>query len=101
MSVLLSGSNEPITDRKQLVEYFARAGKPKVEWRIGCEHEKFPYRLSTLKPVSYDEPNGLRDFLVRMGDFGWKPVTEGDHIIGLTRGQAAISMEPVGQIELA
>jgi glutamate--cysteine ligase len=101
MSVLLSDSSEPITSRDQLVNYFSRAGKPKTNWRIGCEHEKFAYRLSTLKPVSYDEPNGLRDFLTRMGDFGWKPVMEGDHIIGLSRGYAAISMEPGGQIELA
>ena len=101
MSVLLSDSTDPITGRAQLVEYFAHAGKPNAEWRIGCEHEKFAYRLATLKSVSYDEPNGLRDFLVRMGDFGWKPVMEGDHIIGLSRGAAAISMEPGGQIELA
>src|SRR3954447_2648430 len=101
MSVLIIDSNEPIASRRPLVEYFAHAGKPKAAWRIGCEHEKFAYRLSNLKPVSYSEANGLRDFLVRMGGFGWKPVMEGDHIIGLSRGQAAISMEPGGQIELS
>src|SRR5580704_7460666 len=101
MSVLINESSEPITDRRQLVEYFARAGKPKAEWRIGCEHEKFAYRLATLMPVSYEEPRGLRDLLNALGDFGWKPVTEDGHVIGLTRGQTAISMEPGGQIELA
>ncbi len=102
MSVLVNESNQPITDQRQLVEYFSGAVKPKAEWRIGCEHEKFAYRLSTLKPVSYDEPNGLRDFLVGMQDnFGWKAVTEGYNIIGLTRVGAAISFEPGGQVELS
>jgi len=101
MSVLLKESSEPITRRRQLVEYFAQASKPEAEWLIGCEHEKFPYRLSSLKPVGYDEPEGICDFLLRMEDYGWKPVTEGDHIIGLARGAAAISLEPGGQLELA
>ncbi|MFY9288017.1 MAG: glutamate--cysteine ligase [Alphaproteobacteria bacterium] len=101
MSVLLHESDEPLTERRQLVEYFTKAAKPKAEWLVGCEHEKFPYRLSTLKPVSYEEPNGLRDFLTAMKDFGWAPTMEGSHIIGLTRGQTAISFEPGGQVELA
>jgi glutamate--cysteine ligase len=101
MSVLLKESSEPITRREQLAEYFAQAGKLKSEWRIGCEHEKFPYRLSTLKPVGYDGPQGLRDLLTGMQHFGWKPSLEDGHIIGLSRGHAAISMEPGGQFELA
>jgi glutamate--cysteine ligase len=101
MSVLLDESPEPITDRSQLVGYFVRAEKVRSGWLIGCEHEKFPYRLSTLKPVSYDEANGLRDFLNGMRDFGWQPVMEGENIIGLSRGRTAISFEPGGQVELA
>ena len=101
MSVLLHESDQPITSRKQLVDYFSEAVKPKEEWLIGCEHEKFPYRLSTLKPVSYEEPNGLRDFLNAMKDYGWAAINEGDHIIGLSRGRSAITFEPGGQVELA
>lgn len=102
MSVLLHESNQPLTSHRQLVEYFSSAAKPKEEWLIGCEHEKFAYHLSNLKPVSYGEPNGLRDFLLAMQDnFGWKPVMEGDHIIGLTRAGANVSFEPGGQVELS
>lgn len=101
MSVLANVSHTVITDRNQLVAYFAEAVKPKSEWLIGCEHEKFPYRLSTLKPVSYEEPNGIRDLLTGLQEFGWRPVMEGDHIIGLSRGRAGISLEPGGQFELA
>ena len=101
MSVLLSASGEPITDKRQLVEYFARGMRPKAEWLIGVEHEKFPYHLATLKPVSYDEPNGIRALLLAMEGYGWKPVMGDTTIIGLTRGRAAISLEPGGQVELA
>ncbi len=101
MSILISESNEPIADKRQLVEYFAHAGKPKDKWLIGCEHEKFPFRLETLKSVSYSEPNGLRDLLNGMQEFGWQPLIEGENIIGLTRGPQAISFEPGGQVELA
>jgi glutamate--cysteine ligase len=101
MSILASQSNTPLTSRNELVRYFAEASKAKSEWLIGCEHEKFPYRLDTLKPVSYDEPKGLRDFLNGLKDFGWQPIMEGENIIGLTRQNSAITFEPGGQIELA
>jgi glutamate--cysteine ligase len=100
MSVLLNESNEPIERRDQLIAYFAKAEKPREKWLIGVEHEKFPYRLTTLKPAIYDEPQGLRDFMNGMTTHGWQPIMEGANIIGLTRGKAAISFEPGGQIEL-
>jgi glutamate--cysteine ligase len=102
MSLLISSSDEPIKDRNQLVEYFAKSAKPKERWLIGCEHEKFPYRPATLKPVSYDEPKGLRDFMNTMSaDYGWKPIYDEGNVIGLTRGKAAITFEPGGQVELS
>lgn len=101
MSVLLNGSSETITRRDQLVNYFAHASKPKEQWLIGVEHEKFPYRLTDLGWPSYDEPHGLRDFMQGMQAYGWEPIREGANIIGLTRGKAAITFEPGGQIELA
>ena len=101
MSILAPDSGDTLTSRDQLIAYFTAAEKPKSAWRIGCEHEKFAFRLATQKPVTYDEPNGLRDLLIGMQDFGWQPTMEGDNVIGLTRGQTAITFEPGGQIELA
>jgi len=101
MSILAQSSDAPITDRQQLVDFFASAERPKQNWLIGCEHEKFPYRLSNLQPVSYAEPNGLRDLFFAMRGYGWQPIMEGENIIGLTRGKAAITFEPGGQVELS
>jgi len=101
MSILLSESSEPVTKRDQLMDYFARGEKSKERWLIGVQHEKFPYRLSSLSWPAYEEPQGLREFMQGMRPFGWEPIMEGGNIIGLTRGKAAITFEPGGQIELA
>jgi len=90
----------PIGSRDDLVRYLEAGCKPKSEWRIGTEHEKFVYDLATMKPVSY-EGRGIRALLEGMRRFGWEPVMEGDHIIGLSQDGASISLEPGGQFELS
>ncbi|MEJ0062680.1 MAG: glutamate--cysteine ligase [Alphaproteobacteria bacterium] len=90
-----------ITDARQLVEYFAAGSKAKADWLIGTEHEKFAFRISTLRPVAYDEPKGLRDLFQVLKIFGWREIMEAGHVIALQRGGAQISLEPGGQTELA
>jgi len=90
-----------IESRADLVRYLETGSKPKSEWRIGTEHEKFVYDLKTMKPVPYEGPAGIRAMLDGMRRFGWEPVMEGDHIIGLSQNGASISLEPGGQFELS
>ncbi|MBV7407616.1 glutamate--cysteine ligase [Maritimibacter sp. DP1N21-5] len=101
MSIPQSGGG-PITDPNQLAEYLESGCKPKEDWRIGTEHEKFGYVKDTLEPLPYHGPcsvvamlEGLRD------DFGWKPILEGDALIGLEKDGANVSLEPGGQLELS
>jgi glutamate--cysteine ligase len=91
----------PIGSRDDLVRYLEQGSKPRAEWRIGTEHEKFVYDLATHKPLSYDGQPGIRALLNGMRRFGWEPVMEGDNIIGLTGKDGAISLEPGGQFELS
>jgi glutamate--cysteine ligase len=91
----------PIGSRDDLVRHLAEGSKPKSEWRIGTEHEKFVYDLRTHKPVAYDGMPGIRALLDGMKRFGWEPVNEGDNIIGLTKNGASLSLEPGGQFELS
>ena len=91
----------PIGSRDDLVRYMEAGGKPRADWRIGTEHEKFVYDLKTHKPVSYDGAPGILALLNGMRRFGWEPVMEGDNIIGLTGKDGAISLEPGGQFELS
>src|SRR6185369_3953418 len=78
--------------------------KPKSEFRVGTEHEKFPFRITDHSPVPYAGPRGIRALLDGMKlILGWEPIMEGDNIIGLAdvTGGGAISLEPGGQFELS
>jgi len=91
----------PIQSRDDLVRYLESGCKPRSQWRIGTEHEKFVYDLATHKPLTYAGKPGIRAMLEGMRRFGWEPVTEGDNIIGLAQNNASISLEPGGQFELS
>ncbi len=93
-----------IESKDQLINYFAVGEKPKSEWRIGTEHEKFAFLTDTLQPVPYDGARSIRKLLEGLRDrFGWDGVYEGENIIALSdpRGMANISLEPGGQFELS
>jgi glutamate--cysteine ligase len=101
MSAPPSGGGTPIENRRQLIEYFAAGNKPRADWRMGTEHEKFGFDKQTLKPLPYDGTRGVRAMLEGMTRFGWEPVTEGNNIIALSRGKASVTLEPGGQFELS
>lgn len=80
----------------------AAGSKPKEQWRIGTEHEKFIYCRETLKPVGYDGANGIRSILEKLSErTGWEILRDGDLPIGLKGEGAAVSLEPGGQVELS
>ena len=92
VSLLQSAGGRLIESRDDLVRHLSRGCKPKADWRIGTEHEKFVYDLRTRKPVAYEGKPGIRQLLEGMARFGWQPVKEGDHIIGLTQnGRRSLS----------
>ena len=91
----------PIQSRDDLVAHIAAGSKPKSEWRIGTEHEKFVYSLKDYKPLAYETRPGIRQLLEGMKRFGWQPIMEGPNIIGLSFEGAALSLEPGGQFELS
>ena len=101
MSIPQSGGG-PIEDFSQLAGLMESGCKPKDQWRIGTEHEKFGYCPDAQKPLPYDGPRSIRALLEGLRDgFGWTPVLEQDKLIGLTREGANISLEPGGQFELS
>ena len=95
------GDSAPIESRDDLLAVFAGGEKAPVDWRIGTEHEKFVYRTSDHRAPSWDEPGGIRDLLLGLTEFGWRPVIENDHVIALTGPDGTVSLEPAGQFELS
>ncbi len=96
--------DRPVESLDQLVEYIAAGEKPASQWRIGTEHEKFPFYVDGNRPVPYGGDNGIRAILEGMqARLGWDPIVDAGHVIGLVEptGRGAISLEPGGQFELS
>ncbi|UFN47382.1 glutamate--cysteine ligase [Roseomonas sp. OT10] len=92
----------PIHSLRQLAEWFAAGSKPRDAWRIGTEHEKFGFRRDDLSAPAYDDPRGgIRAILEGLEPRGWEPILDRGNPIGLTRGDASVSLEPGGQTELS
>ena len=101
MSIPQSGGG-PIEDFAQLADLLASGNKPKSDWRIGTEHEKFGWLTDTRAPLPYHGARSISAlFSGLQARYGWTPLTEAENVIGLTRNGANVSLEPGGQFELS
>ena len=94
---------EPIRRRDDLLSPFVDACKPRPDWRIGPEAEKFGV-FSSGAPVPYSgDRSVLRVLEHLMSAHGW--VAEREHegapVIALARAGASVTLEPGGQLELS
>jgi glutamate--cysteine ligase len=101
MSAPPKSRGEPVTDKRQLVEYLAAGSKTRDQWRIGTEHEKFAFNLKDLRTLPYDGPAGIRAMLEGLMRFGWAPVLENGNPIALGKDACSVTLEPGGQFELS
>src|SRR5205807_2116959 len=53
----------PIETRDELVAWFAEGCKPKADYRIGTEHEKFAFTVEGHRPVPYEGRRSIRALL--------------------------------------
>lgn len=91
----------PINDRRMLTAYLEAGGKPRAQWRIGTEHEKFGFRIDDLRPPTYEGEAGIAALLEELAAHGWSRVEEQGKLIALTRDGASVTLEPAGQLELS
>lgn len=99
----------PISSKAELIGWIAQGEKPASAFRLGTEHEKFPFYVEDLGPVPYEgaaagRSGGIRQLLEGMqARTGWEPILDAGNIIGLAGpdGGGAISLEPGGQFELS
>lgn len=91
-----------LQERAQLVDYF-RAGEKDPEQRvIGTEHEKFVFKRSDRKLLSYEEPGGFGDLFTTLSqEHGWEASWDEGHIVALVKDGGALTLEPGGQFELS
>ena len=101
MSIPQSGGG-PIESFDQLAGLLESGCKPREDWRIGTEHEKFGWLTDSRLPLPYAGDRSISALFSGLeARFGWSPVREGENVIGMTRNGANISLEPGGQFELS
>src|SRR5215472_6649145 len=95
--------DEPIRHEGDLVSIFVEACKPRAEWRVGAEMEKFGVLAESGDPIHYDGPSGITAIFDSLVARGWKAEAEKPDgpVIALTRGESQITLEPGAQLELS
>ena len=87
-----------INNKDQIIKYFEDGIKEEGNLKIGVEHEKFIFNKKDDKRIDYTSIIKMFDHLY---EFGWKPVKENDKVIGLSKEDKNITLEPGNQIELS
>ena len=67
MSIPQSGGG-PIERYEQMAEYLASGCKPKEDWRIGTEHEKFGFCKDSILPLPYEGERSIHAVLSALRD---------------------------------
>ena len=50
-------------EKQDLLKWFADGAKPRENWKIGTEHEKFVFHIDNLERVGYFGKSGISDLL--------------------------------------
>jgi glutamate--cysteine ligase len=94
-------AHRPIRDLDELSEVFRAAEKPREQFRIGAEAEKFAVVERTGVPLDYE--HGVTRIFGALAAAGWIAERESHEgpIIALRRGAASVTLEPGAQVELS
>lgn len=85
-----------------LEAYFHTGSKPRNAWRVGVEYETPVVSAETGDALPYEGSGAcIRAVLEAMAVDGWSPVHESDRVIALRKGDASITLEPGGQVEMS
>ena len=96
-------NSPPITGRDDLIQWLQNGETPRDQWRIGTEHEKFLFDVTTHRRPAYDGAGGVGALLTALKDrLGGTAIMEGDNIIGVKEANGgSLTLEPGGQFELS
>ena len=95
-------NREQVLNINQLESYFSKETTPREKWQVGLECEIFAVNGDTLKSVPYSGSHGIEGiFSDLIQQFNWNPSYEKGKLLGLTRDNSNITLEPGSQIELS
>lgn len=97
-------SETPLASYDDLLTIFQEAIKPRAQFRIGAEMEKFGV-LEDGTPLQYEGERGVLALMKELAATkGWTPAeaeTEGGPLLALLKDGASITLEPGSQFELS
>jgi glutamate--cysteine ligase len=99
---ILADPPKVVESPADLAAYFEAAAKPRQDWCIGTEHEKFGFDVRTRQALPYAGEAGISAMLEGLAErFGWQLDLEDGQPVALFRGGQSITLEPGGQLELS
>lgn len=91
-----------IEDKDDLISYFRSGEKPKHQWKVGTEHEKFPFFRTDQTPLPYEGPYSITRLMEILEQRGWRVDREDGHpMAAYAEDGRSLTLEPGGQIELS
>lgn len=96
-------TSNPRLGLSELTQIFRQSEKPPSQWLVGLEVEKFGFGPDN-QPLQYEGAGSVSSLLHWLqAERGWSPYreTEGGPVVALSRGRAAVTLEPGGQVELS
>ncbi len=97
-------NDSPIRTFDDLLAHFHLSVRPRSEFVVGAEMEKFGVYAATAAPVHYAGERGILRVLQSLeSDHGWKADRDGGDgpLIALLKNGASITLEPGAQLELS
>jgi glutamate--cysteine ligase len=90
-------------EKNDLIDWFVSGEKPREDWKIGTEHEKFVFHENSFNRVGYFGKSGISELLNKLAEKNnWEKILENNNTIALRdHTGASISLEPGGQLELS
>lgn len=83
-----------------LINDLAAGCKPKDQFRMGLELERFAFRRDTGAPLSYEGEKSVKALLEQFAtEDGWQKICENGQVIALEKNGTALTLEPGGQVE--
>lgn len=89
-------------NRDKILQYFENGCKPNSDpLQFGLELEHFIVKKESIESISYYGEHGIEALLKKMVPLYSDTIESEGHIIGLTRSDISISLEPAAQLEIS
>jgi glutamate--cysteine ligase len=100
MSRQVAEDTTPIEEPRQLLDYLLAGAKPPSRWGHGIEYERIGVFTASGETVPFSGQQSVEAVLKAMAQqHGWTPLEENGHVVEVSHGDLALTLEPGAQLE--